>query len=169
MAVASNGRERAEWTRLGIWPVSMPIRFFRCWGIQSSLGRRGIIFATCECCWLISARSLGGAALQRCINSQDKASAAEVRLPKFQRVNGIKLRTAAAKAAALFTDFGTTEVVPFPVSALEKAGHALFQYQDTIFNSCRPGLFLQQLQRLVHWLVRQLEGAVVHRHHPAGI
>ncbi len=37
---------------------------------------------------------------------------------------------------------------------LEESGHTLFQHYDAVSDTSRTRLLLQQLQRLIHWLVR---------------
>src|SRR6267143_2899244 len=53
--------------------------------------------------------------------------------------------------------------------ASEESGNALFHHNHAVANSSWARFFFQQLQRLIHGLVRQAERAVVHGHHPAGI
>src|ERR1700681_2040926 len=52
--------------------------------------------------------------------------------------------------------------------ASEESGNTLFHHDHAVANSSCARFFFQQLQRLIHGLVRQAERAVVHGHHPAG-
>src|SRR5258708_39234659 len=48
----------------------------------------------------------------------------------------------------------------------EETGDAFFQHYDAVLNPCRARFLLQQLQRLIHRLVRQPKGTVMHGHPP---
>ena len=43
------------------------------------------------------------------------------------------------------------------------------QHEDAVFDTGGARFFIEQLQRLVDGLMREAEGAVVHRDHPAGV
>ena len=51
----------------------------------------------------------------------------------------------------------------------EEFGDSLLEHQHAVENAGGARLFFQQLQGLVHGLMREAEGAVVHGHHPAGL
>src|SRR3979411_2294963 len=53
--------------------------------------------------------------------------------------------------------------------ASEESGNTLFHHDHAVANSSCARFLFQQLQRLIHGLVRQAERAVVHGHHPAGV
>lgn len=53
--------------------------------------------------------------------------------------------------------------------SLEKSSDAFFQNYDFIFDSRSAGFLIEQLQRFFDGFVREAEGSVVHRNHPAGL